>query len=195
MKALLKFKWGYPAPLPQSDNFASWRSSRLISRIFRFAWLLLAVCLSGCAGPSYQYEYKAGKTAVLENGQATAPESAPPQVHAAITAGNRIHGLPYGYGRGHGTELDTAYDCSGAASYVLREAGLLRGATTSKAFRKYGRSGEGDWISVYARKGHVFLVVAGLRFDTGWHGQNEGPKWTTKRRPAKRYKIRHPAGL
>jgi hypothetical protein len=45
----------------------------------------------------------------------------------------------------------------------------------SSSFRNYGSGGrEDDWISVWARKGHVFLVVAGLRFDTGWHGHEEG---------------------
>jgi hypothetical protein len=66
---------------------------------------------------------------------------------------------------------------------------------TSKGFRRYGSSGQGRWISIYARKDHVFLVVAGLRFDTGWTGGRKGPQWTTKSRPAKGSVVRHPAGL
>jgi hypothetical protein len=65
----------------------------------------------------------------------------------------------------------------------------------SKAFRRYGSSGEGEWISVYARKGHVFLVVAGLRLDTGYTGEDEGPRWTTRSRPASGCVIRHPEGV
>jgi hypothetical protein len=91
--------------------------------------------------------------------------------------------------------VDTAYDCSGAASFVLSGAGRLRSPTTSKGFRRYGESGEGRWISIYARKDHVFLVVAGLRFDTGWTGGRKGPQWTTKNRPAKGSVIRHPSRL
>lgn len=88
------------------------------------------------------------------------------------------------------------FDCSGATSYVLRNSGLLRSDMPSKAFRKYGSSGEeDDWISVWAKKGHVFMVIAGLRFDTGWHGEAEGPRWTTKSRPAKGYVIRKPSRL
>ena len=67
---------------------------------------------------------------------------------------------------------------------------------TSDEFRDYGRGGEGDWIDVYARRGHVFLVIAGLRFDTGWNGgsHDTGPRWSTRSRPADGCVIRHPAG-
>jgi len=152
--------------------------------------------LAGCAssGP-YSYRYIPGKTAALQDEHAVAPESAPAAVHAAIAAGNRIAGLPYRYGGGHSREISSAYDCSGAASFVLCEAGLLDEPTTSRAFRKYGRRGEGDWISIYARRGHVFLVVAGLRFDTGYGSGARGPRWTTRGRPMNGAVVRHPSGL
>jgi hypothetical protein len=166
----------------------------------RFASLLLlalALLLTACGtNYRYQYRYVEGKTATLVDGQAVAPEDAPDKVHAAIAAANSIAGSPYARGGGHGGRSDGCFDCSGATSFVLRNAGLLRTDMPSASFRKYGRSGdEDDWISVWARKGHVFLVVAGLRFDTGWHGQEEGPRWTTKSRPAKGYVIRQPSGL
>ena len=153
--------------------------------------------LTGCAGPSYTYRYVPGKTATVENGFAVAPPTAPPRVKAAIDAGNQIAGKPYSYGGGHRTccEMDSAYDCSGSASYVLHAAGQLADPMPSHGFRRYGRGGEGDWISIYARHGHVFLVVAGLRFDTGWTHNPHGPQWTTKSRPADGCVIRHPAGL
>ena len=169
-----------------------------------FRLLLPLICalalLSGCAtsGPShrrYGYNYIPGKTATLSGGQAVAPPSAPHVVKAAIEAGNRIAGLPYGYGGGHGMEVDSCYDCSGAASYVLRGAGKLGASTTSRGFRRYGESGGGEWISIYARKGHVFLSVAGLRFDTGYTDGPRGPQWTTRSRPAPGAVLRHPAGL
>lgn len=153
--------------------------------------------LVGCAGPSYQYRYRPGRSAaLLPEGIAVAPPKAPPAVQAAVAAGNRIAGSPYRRGGGHGSGADAAYDCSGAASYVLAAAGALRGgATTSRGFRHYGRRGEGEWISVYARRGHVFLVVADLRFDTGWNGGGEGPAWSKRSRPARGYAVRHPPGL
>lgn len=163
--------------------------------VLRLALLLSVLFLAGCSSLRYEYRYVAGKTASLQMGHAFAPEGAPSQVHAAIAAANQIAGSPYAHGGGHGSGTDTVFDCSGATSHVLRAAGLLRSPMPSAGFRRYGSSGEGDWISVWARKGHVFLVIAGLRFDTGWHGQEKGPRWTTKSRPAKGYVIRRPAGL
>ncbi len=157
--------------------------------------LALTFLLSGCAGSRYyEYRYIPGKTATLRHGVATAPPRAPARVHAAIAAGNRIAGRPYQRGGGHGNRATTGYDCSGATSYILREAGLMHGSRTSRGFKKYGSKGEGDWITVWARDGHVFLVIAGLRYDTGWKPGPESPGWTTRRRPLKRYVPRHPRG-
>jgi len=157
--------------------------------------LPLLALLAGCGCPGYTYRYVPGRTASLVDGYAEAPADAPPQVHAAIAAGNRIAGLPYCYGAGHGLGEDSAYDCSGAASYILRNAGLLRGVRTSREFRRYGESGEGEWITVWAKRGHVFCSVAGLRFDTGWTRGPKGPQWTTRDRPADGCVMRHPVGL
>ena len=48
----------------------------------------------------------------------------------------------------------------------LGAAGLIGSPMSSTEFRKYGRRGRGKWITVYARKGHTFAVIAGLRLDT-----------------------------
>lgn len=151
--------------------------------------------LTACHSPSYTYRYVPGRTARLAGGYAVAPPTAPPEVQAAIAAGNRIAGLPYAYGGGHGVEADSVYDCSGAVSYVLRAAGKLGPARTSTGFRTYGEPGEGEWITIYARKGHVFLSVAGLRFDTGWTREPKGPQWTNRDRPASGAVLRHPPDL
>ena len=162
--------------------------------------LLAAVALltGACAGPSsYTYHYIPGRTATVNGaGIAEAPPRAPAAVQQAIAAGNRISGADYVFGGGHGDGAAEGFDCSGSTSYVLRAAGCLRGSSDSNGFRRYGVDGTGDWISVYARHGHVFLVVAGLRFDTGWTGYSRsGPRWTTRDRPADGYEIRHPDGL
>ncbi len=91
--------------------------------------------------------------------------------------------------------MAATYDCSGAVSYVLRTAGLMRGSMPSEGFRRYGASGFGNWVSIYAKSGHVFMVVAGLRFDTGWTNAPRGPRWTTRGRPADGTVVRHPPGL
>jgi len=161
--------------------------------------ILLLLCavilLTGCESPSYVYRYVPGKTAALEGGYAVAPPAAPERVKLAIAAANRIAGSPYRRGGGHGVGEDSAFDCSGSTSYVLRAAGLMATSMPSSGFRRFGESGAGEWISIYARRGHVFLVLAGLRYDTGWHGEEEGPRWTTRSRPANGAVIRHPAGL
>src|SRR5689334_14678165 len=99
-----------------------------------------ALFFAGCAStPPYVYHYIPGKTAVVQNGVAIAPPSAPDSVQAAIAAGNRIAGLPYEYGAGHdGKQFSSSYDCSGAASFVLEAAGKLRHPMPSKSFRRYG---------------------------------------------------------
>jgi hypothetical protein len=142
---------------------------------------------------SYRFEH--GRTALLKNGVAYAPRNAPPAVKRAIAAGNRLQGKPYKWGGGHGRHLDDGYDCSGTVSYVLREAGLLRGSLPSSGFFKYGKKGEGRWITIYIRKGHVFVTVAGLRLDTGGPGARTGPRWKPETRQSVGHVMRHPRGL
>ena len=162
------------------------------NRIF----LLALLAVAGCAGPPpYVYRHVPGRTAVLRDGCAIAPPNAPDAVQAAIAAGNRIAGLPYVRGGGHAQSIDSGYDCSGATSYVLQATGRLDGSMPALGFRRYGESGEGEWISLYARRDHVFLVVAGLRFDTGYGDGPRGPQWTTRSRPTNGAVLRHPRGL
>jgi hypothetical protein len=137
-----------------------------------------------------------GETATLgADGLAVAPESAPQEVKDAIAAANRIVGKPYKYGGGHGRWEDSGYDCSGAMSYALHGAGLLNRPLTSGDFMSWGRSGKGSWITVYAHGGHGFLVIAGLRFDTGYNNAGKGPRWSERMRPTDGYTVRHPSGF
>lgn len=167
---------------------------------FHFLILLVAGAgLTSCgrqvkAKGSVAYQFKHGKTALLRNGFSYAPRKAPAAVKRAIEAGNRLQNSPYKWGGGHAVLNDTGYDCSGAVSYVLREAGLMKGQMPSKGFFNYGKRGQGDWITVYVRKGHVFVTVAGLRLDTGWGGGRKGPRWQPSSRPGKGHVMRHPAG-
>lgn len=136
-----------------------------------------------------------GKRAVLRNGKASVPKDAPAAVKRAVAAANRIAGKPYKWGGGHARLNDSGYDCSGAASFVLRNAGLLGGQMPSRGFLDYGKRGRGKWITIYARNGHVFMVIAGLRFDTQGQGRQDGPKWRLEPRKQGRHVARHPIGL
>lgn len=172
------------------------QTSRFVIVLALGAVALLSSCARQVkADTRVAYQYREGRTAVLRHGQAIAPRDAPPEVKRAIDAANRIAGLPYKWGGGHARFNDSGYDCSGATSYVLRNAGLLRGQMPSSGFLNYGKRGKGRWITVYARQGHVFLTIAGLRFDTGGRRGGDGPKWSIDSRSGKGHIMRHPPGL
>ena len=139
------------------------------------------------------YRFQNGRTAMLKNGIAYAPKSAPASVKRAIAAGNRLQGKPYKWGGGHARLDDSGYDCSGTVSYVLREAGLMKGSVPSKSYFGYGKKGAGKWITLYVRKGHVFMTVAGLRLDTGGPGGESGPRWKPETRQGRGHVMRHPS--
>ena len=81
-------------------------------------------------------------------------------------------------------------------SYALHGAGLLDEALTSGDFASFGEAGKGEWVTTYASGGHSYMVVAGLRWDTGYNdGDSDGPDWSTKMRPGDGYTARHPEGL
>ena len=128
-------------------------------------------------------------------GFANISPSAPIEVRRLINAGNRIAKAPYEYGGGHASWNDSGYDCSGSVSYVLHHAGLLGGAArTSGGFMSWRLSGRGRWVTVYAHGGHVFLTVAGIRFDTT-DRERDGTRWHRDMRSTSGYAIRHPGGI
>jgi cell wall-associated NlpC family hydrolase len=131
---------------------------------------------------------------VLADGSAVAPEDAPEVVKRVILAGNAIAKFPYKWGGGHGAWRDNGYDCSGSVSFALAAAGLLDRPLTSGLFMRYGAEGPGDWITIYANDGHVFMVVAGLRFDTSGQGR-AGTRWQAAARPVSGFAVRHIPGL
>ena len=143
-----------------------------------------------------QHRFVYGKTAYIgPDGKAQVPPDAPRSVKRMTEAANAIVGKPYIYGGGHRSFQDRGYDCSGSVSYVLHAGGKLNRPLTSNGFFEYGKKGYGDWVTVYVRKGHVFLTIAGLRFDTGGTSYSSGPRWKPERRGVKGYYVRHPRGL
>ncbi|MEA3197774.1 MAG: hypothetical protein QOF32_1826 [Gammaproteobacteria bacterium] len=165
-----------------------------LTRLF----LLCACLFTGACATQQNYTYRKvpGHSGLIFDGKAFPPANAPERVVEAIVAANKICKTPYKWGGGHKQFEDNGYDCSGSAGYVLHAAGLLQSSMPSTGFRHYGESGPGKWISIYARTDHTFLVIADLRFDTGYgstHGQ--GPRWSAEDRPAGGAVVRHPPGL
>jgi peptidoglycan hydrolase-like protein with peptidoglycan-binding domain len=118
----------------------------------------------------------------------------PGAVSRAVTAANRIAGLPYRFGGGHRSFADSGYDCSGSVSYVLHGAGRLSSPLDSSALMSYGAAGRGRWITIYANPGHAYMVIRGRRYDTTGRSES-GSRWQRADRSSAGYVVRHPPGL
>jgi hypothetical protein len=159
---------------------------------------------TGGASPDDPALRPPGKATIGPTGLAIPPADAPPEVVGAITAANRIASKPYRYGGGHSSFRDSGYDCSGAVSYALHGGRLLDSPLDSSSFMRWGERGRGRWVTVYTNPGHAYVVIAGLRFDTGGRDRDadeqygtragSGPRWGGRRSSAG-YVARHPEGL
>jgi len=160
-------------------------------------------------GATYVPPPPPAKRAKIVDGVAIAPKGAPSRVKAAITAGNRIVTKPYLYGGGHRLysgnartgRLDRGYDCSGTISFALWGGRFLRSPLDSGSFMRWGRRGEGRWITVYTNPGHAYVVIAGLRLDTSGGDRlsaedrrsGRGPRWRKYSRSPQGFTARHPS--
>jgi cell wall-associated NlpC family hydrolase len=134
------------------------------------------------------------KAEVLKNGVALPPLEAPAEVKAIFEAGNVIARSPYKWGGGHGKWQDNGYDCSGSVSYALNAGGFVNASMPSGGYMRWGKPGKGKWITIYTNPGHVFMVVAGVRFDTVARGQT-GSRWINDPTDTSGYVARHPPGF
>ncbi|MCW3033816.1 MAG: Lytic transglycosylase catalytic [Solirubrobacterales bacterium] len=141
------------------------------------------------------------------------PSDLPATVQAMLIAGNELQGLPYGPG-GH-PDPANAYeeDCSSTINYILYRAGvrplaeIVRDNPLAQDYVKWGASGPGRWVTIYATDiptPHVFATIAGLRIDTSHNGTDvgpnrdqDGPRWRLfGQTPGwAHWSIRHPPGL
>jgi peptidoglycan hydrolase-like protein with peptidoglycan-binding domain len=130
------------------------------------------------------------------DGTVTAPTGAPAVVQQVIAAANRIAFKPYIYGGGHGSFTAKGYDCSGSVSYALHGAGLLSVPEDSGELESYGAAGPGQWITLYANGGHVYMRVAGLWFDTAAQSSsNNHDRWSPRNVSGPSgFVVRHPVG-
>jgi hypothetical protein len=145
-----------------------------------------------------------GRAQLLPNGLAAAPNDAPPAVKGIMAAGNQIAGKPYEVGGGHGLPLSTlaqTYDCSSSVEHLLYGGGLLPLSydAASGTLQSFGLPGPGRWVTLYANPDHVFMYVAGLRWDThdaaGAGDGSTGIGWHPLVRDSAGFVARHPVGL
>jgi peptidoglycan hydrolase CwlO-like protein len=153
-----------------------------------------ATAESQTAETGSQVNQDVGGIAVNTGGMVQAPAGAPAAVREMIAAGNAIATLPYIWGGGHGSFTAAGYDCSGSVSYVLAAAGLLSAPEVSGNFESYGDAGPGKWVTIYANSGHVWMEIAGWRFDTVALSE-DGSRWSQGGGEFGGFVVRHPSGL
>jgi hypothetical protein len=162
------------------------------------------VCGAPTVGSSPAPVVSGPRAQLLPDGSAAAPASAPAAVRGIIAAGNQIVGKPYQYGGGHGIPLDqiaSTYDCSSSVAHLLYGGGLVGVDfdADSSALMSWGEPGPGRWVTLYASPEHVFMYVAGLRWDThnaaGPGDGTTGIGWHPLVREDDGFVARHPAGL
>ena len=132
---------------------------------------------------------------MLGNGQVVPPRGAPGPVKVVMQAANAISRFPYKWGGGHGAWRDNGYDCSGSVSFALAAAGFLDSPMTSGNFMTWGDPGPGRWITIYASPGHVFMIVAGMRYDTGALSGPGHTRWNSTMRSTAGFTAVHPPGF
>jgi peptidoglycan hydrolase-like protein with peptidoglycan-binding domain len=194
------------------DGVLTPRETRTLKKAVRSGGMAGAVSLrstrsattaaSGGASATTQPDQPTGQIAppppvagsIGADGLASAPAGAPAQVVAIIQAGNVIAHMPYRFGGGHQNWTDSGYDCSGSVSFALHGAGLLDTPLASYDFYTWGEAGPGQWVTIYAKDSHAYMVVAGLRYDTA-ASKGGGSRWTLDSRAPVGYVARHPAGL
>jgi peptidoglycan hydrolase CwlO-like protein len=141
-----------------------------------------------------QVNQQVGGLAIDTGGMVQPPAGAPQSVKEMIAAGNAIATLPYIWGGGHASFQAIGYDCSGSVSYVLAAAGLLSAPEVSGDFESYGDPGPGQWVTIYANPTHVWMEIAGWRFDTVALAEG-GTRWSQGGGEFAGFVVRHPVGL
>ena len=78
-------------------------------------------------------------------------------------------------------------------SFALAGGALAEPADLGRV-HELRRPGQGRWITIYANNGHIFMFVAGLRFDTSGQGR-AGTRWQAESRSTAGFAVRHIPGL
>jgi hypothetical protein len=74
---------------------------------------------------------------------------------------------------------------------------MLASPLDSTEFETWGSAGAGQWVTLWANGGHVYMQIAGLWFDTAAQSTANGnDRWSTTRVDQPQgYIERHPTGL
>ena len=102
--------------------------------------------------------FRVSPDALLKNGVAYAPKGAPAAVKRAIAAGNRLQGT---------LQVEVAMR-NITIAVTIAPARFLRparsradeGLAALQSLLQLGKKGEGRWITIYIRNGHVFMTIA-----------------------------------
>jgi len=65
----------------------------------------------------------------------------------------------------------------------------------SGSYVRWKQPGAGRWITTYANGGHMYMIVAGLSFDTSNMSSTGGNRWSTSIRSSGGFSARHPGGF
>lgn len=113
----------------------------------------------------------------------------------------------YLLGGGHGAPIGSVrttqkLDCSSSSSLALYRAGMFDFSTpivSGKFASSWGKPGRGEWLTVWANAGHVFILYKYdgkmWRLDTGNPGGGRGPKLHEGTRSTAGFTPRHYPGL
>lgn len=71
----------------------------------------------------------------------------------------------------------------------------MKGSAPSYGYYNWGKSGKGKWITIYTKNSHMYMVVAGLSFDTSNMSSTGGNRWSKTIRSTQGFVTRSPAGL
>jgi hypothetical protein len=136
-----------------------------------------------------------GGDSIGGNGTIPIPSGVPEVVQKVVAGANAIADFPYVFGGGHGSFVDSAYDCSGSVSYALAAGGLLSSPETSGALESWGVPGPGKYITVYANAGHTYMYVDGMLYDTAGRSGVYASRWLVAPVDNSGYVARHYPGL
>jgi hypothetical protein len=127
---------------------------------------------------------------LLSRARGAAPLSLAKLVQIADLVDSRHFSYNWGGGHEQPAQLE-AFDCSGAVSYLLQQAGFPISTRVAAGFRSAFQPGSGKDFTIYASPSHVFTGLAGKQWGTSDANPGGGAGWFSGHSTAG-YTARHP---